>query len=397
MAQTTIRFSEAEIRIGDHTARVSNIIAESPGILYIKGPNGSGKTILLKAIAGLDEINEISYKGIEVEPDNAGKWFVPQEPWLITLGDTGYDELWLISRNDYTPLASVHLVKRILDKKIGYMSYGERKILEIIKAHNIMSELACFDEPYSGLDEKYVELAKKIIEDLSRRILVVVATNKENSYPEGREAYIMTRQLKDGIDPPPPIATSGEIVIENLVVKRGRKQIELEELRLRSGEAVTIIGPNGSGKTSTLLAIAGALKYKGRIEIKGKTGFVPDDTLLVSPGITLRDVVENLCRHEKECVEKSFFTLRELGVKGGDKPYVALSDGQRRLTLLIPQLFSGRSILLLDSWLEGIDSMRRRVIYDLINQYLEEGGVVITTLPRGEELDVVESLPSPYD
>ncbi len=397
MAQTTIRFSEAEIRIGDHTARVSDIIAESPGILYIKGPNGSGKTILLKAIAGLDEINEISYKGIEVEPGNTRKWFVPQEPWLITLGDTGYDELWLISRNDHAPLTSVQLVKRVLDKKIGYMSYGERKILEIIKAHNIMSELVCFDEPYSGLDEKYVELAKKIIEDLSGRILVVVATNKENSYPEGREARVMARQLIDKIDPPPPIATNGEIVIENLVVKRGRKQIELEELRLRSGEAVTIIGPNGSGKTSTLLAIAGALKYKGRIEIKGKTGFVPDDTLLVSPGVTLRDVVENLCRHEKECAKKSFFTLRELGVEGGDKPYVALSDGQRRLTLLIPQLFSGRSVLLLDSWLEGIDSMRRNVIYDLINQYLEGGGVVITTLPRGEELGVVEGLPSPYD
>ena len=397
MAQTTIRFSEAEVRIGDHTARVSDIIAESPGILYIKGPNGSGKTILLKAIAGLGEINEISYKGVEVEPDNARKWFVPQDPWLITLGDTGYDELWLVSHNNYVLPASVQLVKRILGKKIGYMSYGERKILEIIKAHNIMSELVCFDEPYSGLDEKYVELAKKIIEDLSRRILVVIATNKENLSPEGREAIIMARQLKEGIDPPPPTTTSGEIVIEKLVIRRGKKRIELEGLRLRSGEAVTIIGPNGSGKTSTLLAIAGALKYKGRIEIKGKTGFVPDDTLLVSPGVTLRDVVKNLCRHEKGCVEESFFTLRELGVEGSDKPYVALSDGQRRLTLLIPQLFSGRSILLLDSWLEGIDSMRRRVIYDLINQYLEGGGVVITTLPRGEELDVIEGLPSPYD
>ncbi len=397
MAQTTIRFSEAEIRIGDHTARVSDIIAKSPGILYIRGPNGSGKTILLKAITGLGEINEILYTGILVEPDNTRKWLVPQEPWLITLGDTGYDELWLVSRDNYIPLANDQLVRKILDKKIGYMSYGERKILEIIKAYEITPDIVCFDEPYSGLDEKYVQLAKKIIEDLSRRTLVVIATNKENLSPEGREALIMVRQLKDEIDPPLPTTTSGEIVVERLVIRRGKKQIELEELRLRSGEAGTIIGPNGSGKTSTLLAIAGALKYKGRIAIKGKTGFVPDDTLLVSPGVTLRDAVENLCRHRRKCVEQSFFTLRELGVEGSDKPYVALSDGQRRLALLIPQLFSGRSILLLDSWLEGIDSRRRRVIYDLINQYLEGGGVVITTLPRGEELDVVEGLPSPYD
>ncbi len=113
--------------------------------------------------------------------------------------------------------------------------------------------------------------------------------------------------------------------------------------------------------------------------------------------MTLRDVIDNLCRHRKECVEHSSNTLRELGVNGNDKPYVTLSDGQRGLALLIPQLFSNRSVLLLDSWLEGIDSQRRRVIYDLINQYLEGGGIVITTLPRGEGLNVIEDLPSPYD
>ncbi len=85
-----------------------------------------------------------------------------------------------------------------------------------------------------------------------------------------------------------------------------------------------------------MLAITEALKYKGRIEIKGKTGFVPDDTLMVSPGVTLRDVIDNLCRHRKECVEHSSNTLRELGVNGNDKPYVTLSDGQRGLALLIP-------------------------------------------------------------
>ncbi len=397
MAQVIIRFNNAMLRVGDHVAHISNIIAKSPGILYIRGPNGSGKTILLKTIVGLDEINEIFYTGIKVEPENTRKWFVPQEPWLITLGDIGYDELWLISHDNYTPPGNEQLIKEILAKKIGYMSYGERKILEIIKAHGIMPDIVCFDEPYSGLDEKYSRLARMIIEDLSRQALVIIATNKENVFPEGHEARVMAGSLGEVIDPPTPSPTSGKIIIEKLIITRGKKRIKIRELRLRSGEAATIIGPNGSGKTSTLLAIAGALKYKGRIEIKGKTGFVPDDTLLVSPGVTLRNVIDNLCKHRKECVEHSSNTLRELGVEDDDKPYVTLSDGQRRLALLIPQLFSNRSVLLLDSWLEGIDSLRRKVIYDLINQYLEGGGTVITTLPRGEELDVIEGLPSPYD
>ncbi len=397
MKRVTIRFNKAMVRIGDHVAHISDIIAKSPGILYIKGPNGSGKTILLKTIVGLDEINEILYTGIKVEPENTRKWFVPQEPWLITLGDTGYDELWLISRNNYTHRKNDRLIREILAKNIGYMSYGERKILEIIKAHGIKPDIVCFDEPYSGLDEKYSRLARMIIEELGRQALVIIATNKENISPEGHEVHVMARPLRDYIDPPAPSPANGKIIIEKLIIRRGKKIIKIEELRLRGGEAATIIGPNGSGKTSTLLAIAGALKSKGRIEINGKTGFVPDDTLMVSPGVTLRDVIDNLCKHRKECVEHSSNTLRELGVNGNDKPYVTLSDGQRRLALLIPQLFSNRSVLLLDSWLEGIDSQRRRVIYDLINQYLEGGGIVITTLPRGEELNVIEDLPSPYD
>ncbi len=86
MKRVTIRFNKAMVRIGDHVAHISDIIAKSPGMLYIKGPNGSGKTILLKTIVGLDEINEILYTGIKVEPENTRKWFCPSRtmahnPW----------------------------------------------------------------------------------------------------------------------------------------------------------------------------------------------------------------------------------------------------------------------------------------------------------------------------
>ncbi|NPA99127.1 MAG: ATP-binding cassette domain-containing protein [Crenarchaeota archaeon] len=397
MARAIIKLNNAEIRVDSHVARLSDTIAESPGILYVKGPNGSGKTIFLKTLAGLNDINEISSTGIIIEPGDARRWFVPQDPWLITLGDTGFDELRLVVKENTGKVLDNPQVYRVLRKRIAHMSYGERKIIEIIKAYMIEPDIACFDEPFSGLDKQYKGIAVQAINDLAGKSLVVIATNKDAETPGAKEVKVLAKQFKDDIDPPVPVADKGEIIIRNLFIRRGDNTIEVGELKLRSGEASTIIGPNGSGKTTTLLAIAGAIKYRGEIILRGKTGFIPDDTLLVSPGVTLNDVILNLCHADKDCMDRSLFTLQELGVRDRDKPYVALSDGQRRLALLIPQLFSGRAVLLIDSWLEGIDMRRRTVVYELIRQYLEDGGIIIATLPRGDKFDVVEGIPAPYD
>ncbi len=397
MARAVIKLNNAEIRVDGHVARLSDTIAESPGILYVKGPNGSGKTIFLKTLAGLNDINEIISTGIIIEPHSTRRWYVPQDPWLITLGDTGLDELLLIAKRKINRVLSNTRLDKILRKRIAHMSYGERKILEIMKAYIVEPDITCFDEPFSGLDKYYRELAEQAINDLARKSLVVIATNKDINKPGANEVKVLIKQLKDDIDPPIPLAGKGEVIVQNLSIRRGNKSIEINGLKLKSGEASTIIGPNGSGKTTSLLAIAGAIKYRGEIILRGKTGFIPDDTLLVSPGVTLDDVITNLCYADRDCMDKSLFTLRELGVWDRNRPYVALSDGQRRLALLIPQLFSGRAVLLIDSWLEGIDMRRRTVVYELIKQYLERGGIVIATLPRGDRLDVVEGIPAPYD
>ena len=69
------------------------------------------------------------------------------------------------------------------------------------------------------------------------------------------------------------------ITVENLSVKYGAnfvlKKINLE---IKSGEIVTIVGPNGSGKTSLLKAIIGAVQpADGKITIKSKLkiGYIP--------------------------------------------------------------------------------------------------------------------------
>jgi ABC-type Mn2+/Zn2+ transport system ATPase subunit len=69
------------------------------------------------------------------------------------------------------------------------------------------------------------------------------------------------------------------ISIENLCVSYGAKSVlHGVDLRIDAGEVVTIVGPNGSGKTSLLRSIIGAkTPQKGTIALKPgiKIGYVP--------------------------------------------------------------------------------------------------------------------------
>ena len=69
------------------------------------------------------------------------------------------------------------------------------------------------------------------------------------------------------------------ITVKNLCVNYGAKTILNDvSLEIEPGEIVTIVGPNGSGKTSLLRAIIGATpSAKGSVILKPnlKIGYVP--------------------------------------------------------------------------------------------------------------------------
>ena len=65
----------------------------------------------------------------------------------------------------------------------------------------------------------------------------------------------------------------------NLGVRRdGRWLVRGVDLTVRSGEIVTLIGPNGSGKTTTVRAALGLLAFnEGNVALKAgcRVGYVP--------------------------------------------------------------------------------------------------------------------------
>ncbi len=61
------------------------------------------------------------------------------------------------------------------------------------------------------------------------------------------------------------------IRIDNLFIKRGNFKLKCEHLFINKGEKVAVLGENGSGKTTFLLAVSGNVEnFEGKIELFDK-------------------------------------------------------------------------------------------------------------------------------
>ena len=180
------------------------------------------------------------------------------------------------------------------------------------------------------------------------------------------------------------------IEVAHLSVRYGTREVLHDvSLSVEPGEIVTIVGPNGSGKTSLLRAIVGAVTgTSGRIDRAPDLviGYVPqrlhvDPTLPITVARFLRlpggasadDVVEALTR---------------AGVPDiGDRQMSQLSGGQLQRVLLARALVAKPSLLLLDEPTQGLDQPGSAAFYRLIEDVRRETGCAILMISH--ELHVV--------
>jgi len=163
------------------------------------------------------------------------------------------------------------------------------------------------------------------------------------------------------------------------------------DLHLSRGEIVTIVGPNGSGKTSLLRAIIGAARpVEGQVVLAPglKIGYVPqrlhiDQTLpmTVARFMRLTDPVSKAA---------SRAALAAAGVPDLlERQMSQLSGGQFQRVLLARALINTPDVLLLDEATQGLDQPGSAAFYRQIESVRAQTGCAVLMISH--DLHVVMS------
>jgi ABC-2 type transport system ATP-binding protein len=168
---------------------------------------------------------------------------------------------------------------------------------------------------------------------------------------------------------------------------------------IASGRIVGLIGPNGSGKTTTLKAILGLTQFDGELSVLGKNPrtqrdelmrdvcFIADVAVLpkwlrVSQAL---DYVSGV--HPRFDRSRAEEFLRKTDIKMGSRVR-ELSKGMVTQLHLALILAIDARLLVLDEPTLGLDLLYRRQFYDtLLNDYFDKERTIVLTTHQVEEIE----------
>ncbi len=193
--ETIIRFEEYT-KILKKTEILKDISLEmKSGKLYkLKGTNGSGKTMLLRAIAGLIYpttgaiyVNDVEIKKNCTYPASLGVLIENPSFWREYTGLEVLRYLASIKNNitDEDIKASMEKMGLSPDdkRKIGKYSLGMKQKLGIIQAIMEKPDILLLDEPLNALDSETIRLFQKVItEERERGAVVVIALHNDGEF-----------------------------------------------------------------------------------------------------------------------------------------------------------------------------------------------------------------------
>lgn len=178
-------------------------------------------------------------------------------------------------------------------------------------------------------------------------------------------------------------------------VRGGRDVFSGLDFEASSGEALAIVGANGSGKTSLLRMIAGLLAIAdGSIGLEGGEAelTLPEQAHYLGHRDALKpalSVMENLSFWRDFLGGEAFDAAESLAAVGLDHaaqlPAAYLSAGQRRRLSLARLLAARRPVWLLDEPTSALDAAGQTMFAALMGDHLSRGGLIIaaTHAPLG--------------
>ena len=194
--------------------------------------------------------------------------------------------------------------------------------------------------------------------------------------------------------------------------KSYRKRIIIHDisLELRRGEVVALLGPNGSGKTTTFYSIAGLTSSDGgQVKIDGMDvttmpmyrrarmglSYLPQETSIFR-GLNVEDNIKSILdistplKSERQAkLEKLLSDFRIEHLRR--TPALALSGGERRRVEIARALATDPKYILLDEPFAGVDPISVNDVRNLVSELKTRGiGVLITDHNVRDTLKIVD-------
>ena len=425
---------DAHFRIGDAQVHVAGFTPPSGSITVITGPTGSGKSTILRGIAGLlshVDGGEISGTARVAGTDRATTpprdtarliGVVLQNPRAAFASTLVRDEISLAlelrgmasgtAKARVLEVAERIGVSALLDRNVSTLSAGEATLVAIAAAVVDHPALLLVDEPLADLDTAARGHVIAVLNALARDadVCVIVAEHRAEALVCVADSWwtIDGGALVPGAAPsapsPPVDARPAPAVPADLapvltavklaVHRKGTPLVRDASLTLHRGEVVALVGPNGAGKSSLLVALAlgdGAVgEGTGGVRMVdgGRVALVPD----ASDDLFTRDTVaaelraadrrrsrrKNGGQPAPGSAASRLARLRgDVRMPIGNEHPRDLSAGERRILAIALQTMDDPQVLLIDEPTRGLDPAARTAVAAALRAAADDGAAVL--------------------
>jgi len=163
---------------------------------------------------------------------------------------------------------------------------------------------------------------------------------------------------------------------------------------VKKGEVFGLLGPNGAGKTTTIKLLLGLLEPNQgdisimglnpeteEVQIKSRVGYVSEEPLIFK-SLTPKDLFNFIASIRsldgEEASKRAQEYLESLGALEYYEQLVAtLSHGNKQKIQIISAILHDPDLLIMDEPLAGLDAKSVKVVKEILDIHIENGGAVL--------------------